>query len=180
MSLENELHQRSNSVCELCKSSENLGVYELEPFDNSASRAVLVCQKCQDEIAKESLDESYFSFLNETMWSEQSGVLALSYRLLKRLGREDLLDMIYLDDEMQSWIHTINQNISAKDSNGVELKAGDSVVIIKDLDVKGGGFTAKRGTMVKNISIPKDVEGHIEGRVNGVKIYLKTEFLKKA
>jgi protein PhnA len=34
--------------------------------------------------------------------------------------------------------------------------------------------------MVKNITIPADVEGHIEGRVNGTKIYLKTEFLKKA
>ena len=67
-----------------------------------------------------------------------------------------------------------------KDANGVELKAGDSVVILKDLDVKGAGFTAKRGTTVRNISIPQDVEGHVEGRVNGTKIYLKAEFLKKA
>ncbi len=73
-----------------------------------------------------------------------------------------------------------SNGVVVKDANGVTLNAGDSVVILKDLEVKGAGFTAKRGTTVRNITIPQDVEGHIEGRVNGTKIYLKTEFLKKA
>jgi protein PhnA len=180
MSLEVQLQERSLNACELCKRDEDLSVYELGPFDDSASRAVYLCQKCQDEIAKDDLDESYFMFLNDTMWSEHGAVVALSYRLLKRLGRADLLDMIYLDDETKAWVDDVREDLVVKDSNGVDLRAGDSVTIIKDLEVKGAGFTAKRGTMVKNITIPQDVEGHIEGRVNGVKIYLKAEFLKKA
>jgi protein PhnA len=47
------------------------------------------------------------------------------------------------------------------------------------LNVKGGGFTAKRGTLVKNIRTGADPT-HVEGRVNKVAIFLKTCFLKKA
>ncbi|MBE3605780.1 alkylphosphonate utilization protein [Campylobacter sp. RM13119] len=68
----------------------------------------------------------------------------------------------------------------AKDANGTELNAGDSVTLIKDLKVKGAGATLKRGTLVKNIKLTnKDTE--IEGKIDkmGV-IVLKTEFLKKA
>ncbi|MBE2984841.1 alkylphosphonate utilization protein [Campylobacter sp. RM9344] len=68
----------------------------------------------------------------------------------------------------------------AKDANGTELNAGDSVTLIKDLKVKGAGTTLKRGTLVKNIKLTnKDTE--IEGKIDkmGV-IVLKTEFLKKA
>jgi len=50
--------------------------------------------------------------------------------------------------------------------------------LIKDLDVKGAGFTAKRGTVVKNITLT-DNPLHIEGRVNGVRIVLVADFLKK-
>ncbi|MGL5800184.1 MAG: PhnA domain-containing protein, partial [Plesiomonas sp.] len=56
---------------------------------------------------------------------------------------------------------------------------GDSVTLIKDLVVKGANFTAKRGTMVKNITLTSNPE-HIEGRVNGVHIVLVAAFLKKA
>ena len=107
----------------------------------------------------------------------------MAYRLLTKLGRQDLLEMMYLEDEEKSWAEAGLQSASdvvVRDANGVQLQHGDSVVILKDLDVKGAGFTAKRGTTVRNITIPHDVEGHIEGRVNGAKIYLKTEFLKKA
>ena len=64
------------------------------------------------------------------------------------------------------------------DSNGTELMEGDAVTLIKNLEVKGGGFTAKRGTAVKNIRLTDD-SGLVEGKVNGMQIVLKTEFLKK-
>jgi protein PhnA len=105
----------------------------------------------------------------------------LSYRLLKRLGNQELLDMIYLDEDELSWANEGLEDESKEptlDSNGTPLKAGDSVTIIKDLDVKGAGFTAKRGTVVKNISLTDNPE-QIEGRVNGVKIVLLSKFLKK-
>lgn len=67
----------------------------------------------------------------------------------------------------------------AKDSNGTELKEGDSVSIIKDLKVKGSSATLKRGTTVKNIRLT-DNDEEVEGKVDkqGV-IVLKTCFLKK-
>lgn len=70
--------------------------------------------------------------------------------------------------------------MSVKDCNGNELRAGDSVQVVKDLKVKGSSLTLKRGTVVKNIRLTEK-EDEIEGKVDksGV-IVLKTCFLKKA
>jgi len=52
--------------------------------------------------------------------------------------------------------------------------------LIKDLNVKGGGFTAKRGTAVRGISLVADNAEHIEGRVSGQQIVILTKFVKKS
>ncbi|WP_425439518.1 alkylphosphonate utilization protein [Puniceibacterium sediminis] len=67
-----------------------------------------------------------------------------------------------------------------RDSNGVVLVQGDTVVLIKDLNVKGAGFTAKRGTSVRGISLVADNAEHIEGRVEGQRIVILTQFVKKS
>jgi len=68
----------------------------------------------------------------------------------------------------------------ARDSNGTELLDGDSVMVIKDLKVKGTSSTLKRGTMIRNIRLTDD-EGLIECNAEKIKgLVLKTEFLKKA
>ncbi len=185
MSVEKELKARSGNKCELCGSVNGLSVLEVAPSDGSVEQSIYVCSICKEQIENpDKMDEAHLNCLNDSMWSEIPAVVVMSYRLLKALGREDLVDMIYMEDDVKSWAdsasNSTTSNVVVRDSNGVVLNAGDSVVIIKDLEVKGAGFTAKRGTMVKNITIPQDVEGHIEGRVNGTKIYLKTEFLKKA
>ncbi|TLG78670.1 alkylphosphonate utilization protein [Methylocystis sp. B8] len=70
--------------------------------------------------------------------------------------------------------------MTVKDSNGVELKDGDSVTLIKDLKVKGSSVTLKRGTLIKNIRLTDD-EQEIECRAEKIKgLVLRTEFLKKA
>jgi len=185
MSIEKELENRSGGVCELCGSSEGLSALEVAPSDGTAEQSIYVCSVCKEQIQNpDKMDEAHFNCLNDSMWSEVPAVAVMSYRLLKALGREDLVDMMYMEDDVKSWAEAglsgTSDNVVVRDSNGVVLNAGDSVVIIKDLDVKGAGFTAKRGTTVRNITIPHDVADHIEGRVNGTKIYLKTEFLKKA
>ena len=91
--------------------------------------------------------------------------------------------MMYLEDSEKEWAEagiSNEEKLVYKDSNGVTLQAGDTVVIIKDLDVKGTGFTAKRGTAVRNIGLVANDAEHIEGRVNGVKIHILTKFLKKS
>jgi protein PhnA len=70
--------------------------------------------------------------------------------------------------------------MAVRDSNGNELKDGDTVVVIKDLKVKGSSSGLKRGTVVKNIRLT-DNEDEIEGRTDKIKgLVLRTEFLKKA
>ena len=68
--------------------------------------------------------------------------------------------------------------MDVKDSNGALLIDGDSVTVIKDLKVKGSSLVLKRGTLVKKIKLT-DIENEIDCRINGSRIVLKTEFLKK-
>ncbi len=66
-----------------------------------------------------------------------------------------------------------------RDSNGNVLNDGDSVMVIKDLKVKGTSATLKRGSVAKNIRLTDDPE-LIECSVEKVKgLVLRTEFLKK-
>nr|MDD3720030.1 PhnA domain-containing protein [Candidatus Gracilibacteria bacterium] len=64
--------------------------------------------------------------------------------------------------------------MATKDCNGNELKAGDTVMAIKDLKVKGAP-DIKRGDKFKNIRLTDD-----EGVIESGKMVLKTEFFKKA
>ncbi len=69
--------------------------------------------------------------------------------------------------------------MAVKDSNGTELNEGDSVLVIKDLKVKGSSSTLKRGATFKNIRLTsKDEE--VECRDGKSTLVLKTMFLKKA
>lgn len=67
------------------------------------------------------------------------------------------------------------------DSNGNELKDGDSVVVIKDLPVKGAPKPVKAGTKVKNIRLRPDSDHNIDCKIDGFgSMALKSEFVKKA
>jgi len=89
-----------------------------------------------------------------------------------------------LEDDTQAWAEATGEGsqedaVVHKDSNGAVLQNGDSVVLIKDLKVAGGGFTAKRGTAVRRISLVADNPEHIEGRVEGQQIVILTKYVKK-
>jgi len=161
------------AVCDLCGSDVNVKEYQVKPKDEKVN----LCETCLSQIESGNLDETHFNCLNDAMWSENPAIKVLSYRLLKQLGRTDLLDMMYLEDDEQAWADYEEEVL--KDSNGNILKDGDSVTVIKDLEVKGAGKTVKRGTTVKNIRMC-DVAGHVSCKVDGIgSIYLKAEFLKK-
>jgi protein PhnA len=116
------------------------------------------------------------------MWTQEPTVQVVIYRLLSKLGAQDQLDMMYLEDDVLEWAKAGLEADDApvvRDTNGNILSEGDSVTIIKDLPVKGAGFTAKQGTTVKNIKMVPNDPTHIQGKVNGTTIFLKTEFLKK-
>jgi protein PhnA len=67
-----------------------------------------------------------------------------------------------------------------KDGNGTPLQHGDTVVLIKTLDVKGSSVQAKVGTAVKNIRLVLDDTDQIEGKIDGQQIVILTKFVKKA
>jgi protein PhnA len=69
--------------------------------------------------------------------------------------------------------------MEVKDSNGILLKDGDSVHLIKDLKVKGSSLVLKRGKQIKNIKLTDDID-EVDCRVDGSNIVLKTCFLKKS
>lgn len=67
------------------------------------------------------------------------------------------------------------------DANGNELQNGDSVVVIKDLPVKGASKPVKAGTKVKNIRLNFDSDHNIDCKIDGFgAMALKSEFVKKA
>ena len=191
MSLRAELELRSESACELCTSPTNLLTYEVPPSSGSgAEKSVLICNICSDQINDPAtMDMHHWRCLNESMWSQVPAVQVVAWRMLKRLGTEtwasDLLDMLYLDDDVLAWAQLSGEDEAEEDvvrhldANGHQLAVGDTVTLIKDLNVKGAGFTAKRGTAVRNISLVPDNALHIEGRVNGQQIVILTEFVKK-
>jgi protein PhnA len=191
MSIEKELQERSGSTCELCSATENLSVYNIPPnSDGSADQSLLVCATCNAQIENtETVDANHWRCLNDSMWTPVPAVQVMAWRMLDRLKAEswaqDLLDTLYLEDDVKQWAESgaVDDEDSdeepTKDSNGTTLNAGDTVTLIKDLVVKGANFTAKRGTVVKNISLTSNPE-HIEGKVNGTRIVLVSAFLKKA
>ena len=178
---------RSN-VCELCGSSDDVKSFEVSPSDGSEEQSIYLCCTCQNQIDSAELDENHFNCLNDSMWSEIPAVAVMSYRLLNALGRQDLVDMMYMEEDVKTWADAQGigsddgeeSGVVHKDANGVTLQSGDTVVITKDLDVKGTTFVAKRGTAVRNIGLVKNNAELIEGRVNGVKIQILTKFLKKS
>ena len=192
--IEKKLHQRSNSVCELSGTPHDLQVYAIPPISDKGldvDTSILISKTCVNQInGTEELDSNHWRCLNDSMWSEVPAVQIMAWRMLNRLKHfgwsQDLLDMMYLDEDTLQWANALGDGneedenkIVHKDSNGNRLHNGDSVVLIKDLVVKGANFTAKRGTAVHRISLVKDDHNQIEGRVEGQQIIILTQYLKK-
>jgi len=187
MSVEQALIERSGHKCELCGSTENVQVLSVDPSAGTAEQSLFACETCRSQITDQTpMDANHWRCLNDAMWSPVAAVQVVSYRMLDRLRAEgwpqDLLEMMYLEDETLEWakagIAEEEPESDTRDSNGTPLKEGDDVTLIKDLVVKGANFTAKRGTTVKGIRM-SDNPLHVEGKVNGTQIVLVAAYLKK-
>lgn len=185
------LEERSENTCEFCGSNDRLTVYQVPPNSTATEKdSVLSCKTCTDQLADpEQIDPNHWRCLNESIWSEVPAVQVVSWRMLNRLKDEgwpqDLLDMMYLSEENLAWAGAMGDGEEAedvvvhKDVNGVVLKSGDSVVLIKDLKVKGSSMIAKQGTAVRRISLDRENDQYIEGKVDGTQIVILTKYVKK-
>jgi protein PhnA len=191
MGLFEDLQERSGSKCELCGSTEGLGIYEVTPVSTGGlDGSVLACNTCKSQIENpDSMDSNHWRCLNDSMWSEHDAVKVVAWRMLSRLKSEgwpqDLLNMMYLEDEVLAWAKATGEGQDAgeqivhRDANGAILEAGDNVVLIKDLKVKGSSMVAKQGTAVRRISLDHENAEYIEGKVDGQQIVILTKYVKK-
>ncbi len=168
--------------CALCAAPETTP-FVVAPRDD----VVALCASCLTGATEGLTDAPHWQCLHEAIWSQTPATQVLAWRLLHGLPEavwaRDLLDMAYLEPDVLSWAEAGLPDEDAVvhvDSNGTVLAAGDAVVLIKDLPVKGAGFTAKRGTAVRNISLVADNAEHIEGRVESQRIVILTKFVKKS
>ncbi|MEE1962095.1 PhnA domain-containing protein [Allomuricauda taeanensis] len=191
MGLLEDLQNRSGNQCELCGATEELKVYEVPPVSTGGlDGSLLACSTCLGQIENpDTVDSNHWRCLNDSMWSEHDAVKVVAWRMLNRLKSEgwpqDLLDMMYLDDEVLTWAKATGEGqdvadmVVHRDSNGVILENGDNVVLIKDLKVKGSSMVAKQGTAVRRISLDRENAEYIEGKVDGQQIVILTKYVKK-
>lgn len=191
MSIERELSKRSGSKCELCGAEENLKVYQVLPTKKGGlDESILACSTCIDQIENpDNVDLNHWRCLNDSMWNENVAVQVVAWRMLSRMRAagwpQELLDMMYLDEDTLAWAQATGEGeddenkLVHRDSNGVILEHGDSVVLIKDLKVKGSSMVAKQGTAVRNIRLDHENAEYIEGKVDGQQIVIITQYVKK-
>ena len=190
-----QLQQRAKDCCELCKADNQLTVYQVPSSPGSDSdQQLLLCETCQRLLGGQPEGDSrHWRCLADSMWSQVPAVQVVAWRVLQKLAQlgeswaQALHETLYLDEQTLAWAQadqTAGNDDGVDlpvhlDSNGVVLANGDNVTLTKDLNVKGAGFTAKRGTAVRGISLVVDNPDQIEGRVEGQRIVILTQFVKK-
>lgn len=194
MSFEREVKKRAEDKCELCGHGEpeNLAIYEVPKtpeYIEGPDKAIYACSTCISEFDTEERDLNHWRCLNDSMWNPASPVQVMAWRMLHRVKNggwsQGLIDMMYMEEQQLEWAAASgdaedkSEALIHRDANGVILETGDSVVLIKDLKVKGSSMVAKQGTAVRRISLDHENANYIEGKVDGIQIVIITEYVKK-
>ena len=167
-----ELLARSGGICEICGGTDGLVRVEVTSSDDA-----VFCEICSGEVTAPS---GHWRALEGAAWSVEPAVQIAVWRKLGEIGEAWATDSqmgMMMEPDVAGRAAAVF--LVHKDANGAVLTTGDTVVLIKDLPVKGAGFTAKRGTAVRGISLVQDNADHIEGRVEGQRIVILTEFVKR-
>jgi protein PhnA len=170
-------------TCVLCAAPDATFV-TLSPGADQA----LFCPTCAAALAGQITPGPRWRCLGDAVWAAEPATQIAAWRLLKALPQEawavELLDSVYLEPEIlaraEAGLTETEAGVEHRDSNGALLAQGDTVVLIKDLPVKGSSMVAKRGTAVRSIRLVRDNPGQIEGRVNDQTIVILTQYVKKS
>ena len=110
------LVRRSKSTCELCgESGRSLSVYEMGKTEEDADldRCIHLCEECKNIIKKiNKVNENDLRFLNHAIWSEENIVKASAIHIISEIEKkhvwiDDLLDMVYIDNELEKIIESM-------------------------------------------------------------------------
>jgi len=188
MSIDSALLKRAEAKCELCYAEDNLTAYDIPPITlKSLDKSILLCSNCLDQVENpEKMEPDRWHCLSDRMWSPIAAVQVMSWRLLNRLKGEgwpnELLEILYMEDDVKKWAVSDNTirpvDEPTLDVNGVAFAVGDSAIMTKDVFITGANVTAKRGMVIKNISLTDNARS-IEGNLNGTRIVLGGKSLKK-
>ena len=191
MSLNSQLQNRSNNSCELCSNeTQELKAYAVPPKSNdSPDNEVVLCSDCYTQIeSADYTNTNHWRCLTGSIWSEVPAVQALSYKILGKLSGEawatEAIESVYLDESVIEWANAEDEleasKVVHKDSYGVVLETGDSVILTQNLNVKGANFIAPKGTMVRKIRLVPDNAEQIEGKIEGDTIVILTKYVRKS
>jgi protein PhnA len=185
MPINQKLQERNQGLCELCNANLATEEYTVTPRnDSSIDNQVPLCNSCL--IALDQTDAVFHKpFLEESMWSQEPAVQALSYRILQKYKEEkwavNLLNSVDFDEDIIQWAMSAFDIADVhKDAYGNVLENGDNVILTQALNVKGTNFTASKGTAVKRIKLVHDNTEQIEGKINDQTIVILTKFVKKS
>ena len=124
MSISKDLLSRSGNVCELCQAENELSSFAVPPKSgDSIDHQIVSCSTCLNQLNDPtSIEPNHWRCLNESIWSEVPAVQVVSYRMLQRLSEkgwaQDLLGMIYLDEETQAWAEIGSDEEESRHSQG--------------------------------------------------------------
>lgn len=158
-------------LCAFCGAANDLAEQQFPP-----AGAVLLCPDCFGAGS-----DAHWRCLEGAAWSDEPIVQFAVWSKLATIDAAwatECRENMILSAQAQSWADA-PVAVVHRDSQGQILQRGDTVVLIKDLTVKGANFTAKRGTAVRKISLVPDNAAQIEGRVEDQKIVILTEFVRK-
>jgi len=191
MAINTQLQDRSNHLCELCgKQDETLYAYTVPPkTEELVENQVVLCKDCSNYITSGDYSNiHHWRCLEGSIWSEVPAVQVLSYKILSKLTSEEwareAVEAAYLDESLISWANAEDdleaEKVIHKDSYGVVLESGDTVILTQNLNVKGTNYIAPKGTMVRKIRLVHDNAEQVEGKINGDTIVILTKFIRKS
>ena len=107
-----KLARRSGSACELCAATGvKLAAWEVAPIPDEPDidKCIFICDTCRTQLENpKRIDPHHWMCLYTSAWSEIPAVQVVSVRMLRSLTAEswtsDLLDQLYMPDEVQAWL----------------------------------------------------------------------------
>jgi protein PhnA len=184
MSISQALKDRNQNLCELCNTESAEHDYTVSPKnDDTIAHQAALCNTCLAAI--DSKEASFhWRCLEGCIWSPETSVQALSYRILQNYKQEDwannLINSVDLEESTIQWaLSAFEVSAVHQDAFGNKLENGDNVVLTQALNVKGTSFTASKGVVVKKIKLVFDNTEQIEGKINDQTIVILCKYVKK-